>query len=173
MSTKTVTKTAKVTFATHVAAMRSGLENELPAAVKGIPINGQLETPAQVEQAFQSYLDADSAVQAARTALKNAITARLALTPPTRVTYEGALSFVKSLFAGDATKLAACGISEKPRTKLSAAAMAAGVARRQATLAKKQASSVPAVATPVVANGAGGQSTSAPEAAIAVAPVAK
>jgi hypothetical protein len=168
-----VKKIAKVTFPTHVSAMLNGLKNELPATVKGMPVNGQLETPAQVEQAFQSYLDADAAVQATKAALKNALAARLALEPTTKLTYESALAFVRSLFAGDAAKLAGCGLTEKPRTKPSAAVLAARAATRKATLEKKKAAAAAIAAAMTVATSAGGQSTSVPEAAVASTAVGK
>ncbi len=135
-------------------AEQAGMQNDLPASVQSIPLNGETLSPPQVEQRLQRGLNAFANVRSAQAAYRKALAEAKLAEAEARVVAYDLQGWLKLQFgATNAPMLAKFGVPASTPRQVSVASKAVGLAKAQATRAAKRAAAAAAAeaATPKTA----------------------
>lgn len=160
--------TPKMTKEEALEEMLSGFQNDLPAALKNITLNGKILTPAQVEAQIQGLLPTFAAVDTAHLAYTKAVANRYAVEPQVNALLAGLRQLVKQLFPGDVATQAKFGVTTKARAKPSALTVAASVEKAKVTREKNKPAA-PAPSASITLYDANGNPLNAPTSSTASA----
>jgi hypothetical protein len=142
-------------FLAQMAKMAEGLQ-AIQSAGFALPINGTMQTPAQMYAAMQGWIAMFNAVDQAEQQHKDALNKRWSITVAARTFYKGLTSVLKQQFGPQSAVLASFGIpTDKPlamttQQKLVAAAKRLQTRKVRGTKGKKQNAAITVVGNPAI-----------------------